>query len=772
MLPPTPDVGGCLLSVDSFTNSISAANPIHIGGKMKQVVVYTLHEEEQALARGAVQGAEGDNRIVVGQLDDQGIANLRAKNLIVKVLDDLPQVDLGLPEENRIEDAVPLENLTSARESLTRAAYWIHLRGPLLPSWRRQLLALQVEVIAMAASYTLEARIEIVVVPRVRALTFVRRVAAIDRTDNAHARAQFNILSSDAAPQPVTYDILAKDEETIVSLVAWLTDRNVAILGRSRRKVRFQGNANAGLQREIKSIEGVLMVEEVDEPGLHNDRARDLLKVDAIQISSNPNLEWQGAGEVVAIADTGIDDQHPDFVGRIAGLKALGRVNVTDDPHGHGTHVAGSIAGNGAASNGQFRGVAPMAKLYVQSLLDAKQKLGGLPLDLEQLFDDAYAQGARIHNNSWGALSGSEYRLRALEVDRYVWEHRDMLIVFSAGNAGTDSDPQLGVRQSQAGFPDWFSLGSPATAKNALTVGASRSDRLQGGYAVTTYGKVWPGAFHDPPIRDENVYGDPQEIAGFSSRGPCKELRNKPDLVAPGTDVFSCKSSLAPLRHYAGLDPMHPTYGYMDGTSMSAPLVSGCAALVREYFRTQHGYKPSAALVKSVLVNSTQKLIGRHAVVNNVDLPNCHQGFGIVDMQQAIPATVNPTFQLHFYDNWERPVEHFTDSLTAKRFHLSVASGGWIRICLAYTDAPGRGLQNNLSVYLERAPSGAKVLGNTNGQFGIGQPDGLNNVECIRIASAQGDYLIHVLAENILVPAQDFALVVTGSSITAFGIVF
>lgn len=85
-----------------------------------------------------------------------------------------------------------------------------------------------------------------------------------------------------------------------------------------------------------------------------------------------------------------------------------------------------------------------MAKLYVQSLLDAKQKLGGLPLDLEQLFDDAYAQGARIHNNSWGALSGSEYRLRALEVDRYVWQHRDMLIVFSAGNAGTDSDPQLG----------------------------------------------------------------------------------------------------------------------------------------------------------------------------------------------------------------------------------------------------------------------------------------------------------------------------------------
>lgn len=319
---------------------------------MKQVVVYTLHEEEHRLASGAVQGAEGDNRIVVGQLDDEGIANLRAKNLIVKVLDDLPQVDLGLPEENRIEDAVPLENLTSARESFTRAAYWIHLRGPLLPSWRRQLLALQVEIIAMAAPYTLEARIEIVVVPRVRELTFVRRVAAIDRTDNAHARAQFNILSSDAAPQPATYDILAKDEETIVSLVAWLTNRNVAILGRSRRKVRFQGNANAGLQREIKSIEGVLMVEEVDEPGLHNDRARDLLKVDAIQISSNPNLEWQGAGEVVAIADTGIDDQHPDFVGRIAGLKALGRVNVTDDPHGHGTHVAGSIAGNGAASNG------------------------------------------------------------------------------------------------------------------------------------------------------------------------------------------------------------------------------------------------------------------------------------------------------------------------------------------------------------------------------------------------------------------------------------
>ncbi len=117
-------------------------------------------------------------------------------------------------------------------------------------------------------------------------------------------------------------------------------------------------------------------------------------------------------------------------------MSALGRVNDASDPHGHGTHVAGSVLGSGAASGQKYRGAAPAARLFFQSLLDSKGKLGGLPLDLNDLFDEAYQQNARIHNNSWGSAVGAEYTLNSQEVDEFVANKRDMLIVISAGNEG------------------------------------------------------------------------------------------------------------------------------------------------------------------------------------------------------------------------------------------------------------------------------------------------------------------------------------------------
>jgi hypothetical protein len=81
---------------------------------------------------------------------------------------------------------------------------------------------------------------------------------------------------------------------------------------------------------------------------------------------------------------------------------ARGRKNLADDPVGHGTHVAGSVLGDGSASSGQYKGIAPKASLFFQSLLDSNGDLGGLPLDLNDLFLEAYQGGARIHNNSWG----------------------------------------------------------------------------------------------------------------------------------------------------------------------------------------------------------------------------------------------------------------------------------------------------------------------------------------------------------------------------------
>ncbi len=134
-----------------------------------------------------------------------------------------------------------------------------------------------------------------------------------------------------------------------------------------------------------------------------NDVAKGYMDVDDLW-----NLGYDGSGQIVGICDTGFDTgvndstMHLDFQGRIDAIYALGR-STADDPHGHGTHVAGSVLGDGARSNGQIKGMAPAAHIVFQSVLDSQGGLGGLPTDLNTLFAQAWTAGARIHTNSWGA---------------------------------------------------------------------------------------------------------------------------------------------------------------------------------------------------------------------------------------------------------------------------------------------------------------------------------------------------------------------------------
>ena len=728
----------------------------------KRIIAYFMHEEEEAAASAAMSNIEATQSYLIGDVDERDIGALTQKGLIIEEVAAVPPA----PLENLSEALATLSHyaldLDEAPDLLpgTNHLYTITLAGPLLPAWR---LLLREEDVTLAEAvgprrYLAELLPE--QVARIRSLHFVTGCKALSQSEIAPP------IPTVAAGPPVnrefvgivTYDIRLRSEEDVPMVLARLPQGDVVVLGSKGRKIRIAIRENSPLIAQLQGMVEVRGIQEHVPPKLFNDRARALIGIDAPAPTPFP---FDGRGQIVGVADTGIDETHPDFGGRLVGVIALGRPGDASDPNGHGTHVAGSIAGDGTASNGSIRGVAPAANIVFQSVLDAGGKLGGLPYDLNDLFDEAYQVGVRIHNNSWGASTSSRYAFNSLEADEFVDGHRDMTIVIAAGNEGTARQPF----SSSTGFVDWLSIGSPATAKNAISVGASRTDRTKGGFAEMTWGQTWPDQFPDKPIADETISGDAESIAGFSSRGPCDDRRIKPDVVAPGTDIVSAKSSRAPLGNFWGSYPGHAgRYAFMGGTSMAAPIVSGCLASIRQYFVDVRNHEPSAALLKATLVNSTVRLGGSSSTADHDRLPNYHQGFGRVHMPLAVPTPLEPGLVLEYLDTWKEPARHL--ALTGSRLRFEVELGGArsLRICLAYTDIPGRALQNNLNLFVQSPDRKTKWTGNQDLPMRLSPLDSDNNVEIVRIETPQaGSYLIQVSAQNLLgEKPQDFALVVTG----------
>lgn len=561
-------------------------------------------------------------------------------------------------------------------------------------------------------------------------------------------------------PVEPIFDLRLHTEDNREAVVTWLESRGAKVIGTSRRKIRVRlDNDDGTLYDAIRAHDDVESVDPFTPPFLDNDAARLLLGIDGHNSAAVvQNIAQTGAGEIVGVADTGVDDNHPDLKNRLQKVILRARPNG-GDPNGHGTHVSGSIAGDGTASGGAIRGTAPGAKLVVQSLLDANNRLGGLPLDLNDLFDEAYREGVRIHNNSWGSIAAGDYAANSEELDEFVYDHPDMLILVAAGNEGTAATSA----NAQPGWVDLLSLRVPATAKNALTIGASRSDRTTGGYSTKQYGAVWPEDFPQPPISTASISGDQQSLAAFSSRGPSTDHRVKPELVAPGTDILSTRSSTAPATSFWG-PYTNPAYAYMGGTSMATPLVSGCAAVVREYYRTKRQHDPSAALLKATLINGGRWLTGADAVADHPKMPNYHQGFGFLSMPDVLPQDPNPAFQLDFWDGWKDPQAKFDATGQQRQFRFTTASPGPIRVCLTWTDPPARSIQNILQVFLEDLDGPMphrKWLGNEDRPKLLNMRDEENNVQVVRVDNAPaGRYMVQVSNKTLLKKPQAFALVI------------
>jgi serine protease AprX len=524
---------------------------------------------------------------------------------------------------------------------------------------------------------------------------------------------------------------------------------------------------------------------------LFNDVAREVIGSGVID--ANPNsLGLSGEGEIVAVADTGLDTGdattlHADFQGRVRDIQSFaigpslspllknpgGDDGAADLYSGHGTHVCGSVLGNGARAQAlgldPIQGTAPEAELVFQAIEQATdwnlkgvlywmfqvgQKpppsgLFGIPEDLHDLFLPAYEQGARIHSNSWGGGEPGAYDEQCLALDRFVWEHPDFLVVVAAGNDGTDTNP------TGDGI-DPMTVSSPGTAKNCLTVGASENNRPEQ-FSSETYGAWWPSDFPADPFHSDPMVDSPGDVVAFSSRGPCVSGRRKPDLIAPGTFVLSTRSSQIATNNFAwrAFPPAKQDYMYMGGTSMATPLVAGCAAVVRQYLRQSRNIDtPSAALLKAALIHSAAYLSYRFASPGSSAWADDEQGWGLVDLQRALNP--QPPTNVLFFDE--------TAGLQTgemRELAIEISDGSVpLRLTLVYNDFPGEDLVNNLNLIVHD-PNGRFFVGND--FSGSGAPDSGNNVEGIVIANpTTGNWSIRVVASDIPEGPQLVALVVSG----------
>jgi subtilisin family serine protease len=484
---------------------------------------------------------------------------------------------------------------------------------------------------------------------------------------------------------------------------------------------------------DVAELDEVKSIHQVHPAKLHNTVARGILRLDQAVHPAN-GTKYEGDGQVVCVADTGFDNgslkpaevreafkTSPGPTGkvRVTNLYALGRSGVSSDPDGHGTHVCGSVLGdNETANNGErVQGAAPKATLVVQSLLDARGGLGGIPDDLRELFEKPYTKdGARIHTNSWGSSPDPffqvEYNDSSAEIDDFVHKHRDMVILFAAGNDGMDRRPQDGrVDRSQ--------IGAEAAAKNCITVGASESLRHDISVKYSRFG------YPKQPLSHDNVANNDHGMAAFSSRGPTREGRIKPDVVAPGTCILSTRSRLVTRDSGSWGASADPKFMFLGGTSMATPLVAGCCAVVREALaRDGRTQAPSAALIKALLINGAVELAGQYTPTEAGKSPNEASGWGRVDAANSIVVVSADTETSEdgsssstgvlaaadgsagFRGENPTPDTGALDTFDEFSFAIPIMEGGkTLKVTLVWTDPKGEELQNDLDLIVV-APGG------------------------------------------------------------------
>jgi hypothetical protein len=405
------------------------------------------------------------------------------------------------------------------------------------------------------------------------------------------------------------------------------------------------------------------------------------------------------------------------------------------------------------------------------------------------LMSEAYNDGARISNNSWGDSSmDGEYNSDSQAYDALVRDaqpdgstfaaagNQEMVIVFSDSDDGPGSS----------------TVSPPGTAKNVFTVGGTENVR-----SMSTANGGNSAAGDDGCFFSDSQANNANSIATFSGRGPCFDGRSKPDLVAPAIHITGGAPQNFPPPSPSGTGLALPCFLTINannigicgvvgsgmvgasnffpvgqefftestGTSHSAPAAAGGCALLRQYFINQLLAPPSPAMTKAYLMNSARYVTGSGA---NDTLWSNNQGMGALDLGMAFDGAARILRD-------ELSSDVFTNSGQTLTFTGTINDPTKpFRVTLAWTDAPGSttgaALNNDLDLTVSVGCNTFK--GNVfKGDHSVvgGSADHVNNVESVFLpAGVTGDFSVTVTADTINSDSlntgdgvdQDFALVV------------
>ncbi len=692
------------------------------------------------------------NRDVEKELNELG---LKTTHLRPRTILSMKRHPFGFEGEKiSFLDEITIEDYEPGVEGL----FIIHLMGPPHPRWWRKLDDLGVNIINYVPNYAYEVKMTPELAEEVVELYFVDRVEVYQPAFKLAEDLKTGLVSIrlTEGARLSTFEII--DSKLDVISVTETAGYGTIILVEARDKTVFS---------EIVRLPEVYRISNHAEPDLTDEIASQIIGGgcwiwDPYDDPYEPyrghgdhgayvnQLGYTGRGVTTAIADTGIGDGtagnagHLDFDGRVIGGHYWSG-NTWADGHGHGTHVAGSLAGNTyngtsktidefgyITSMGEYyaaQGLAYNSDIYGQKIFDDDGDWIGPSTYFEIIEEAKQNAGAYVHSNSWGDdTSMGSYTDASEDYDRAVRDanresdnNEPMIIVTAAGNEGGSG------------------IVPPGTAKNVITVGSTEN------------------------FNPDMGVDDPESISDFSSRGWTDDMRIKPDLVAPGEGIIS-----------TGITS-DDSYESRSGTSMAVPAVAGAAAVVVEWYEDNYGYTPSPAMVKSLMINTAYSLQGETGAI-----PNRHEGWGMVNLVYLIGTDLNFI------------MEDQTSSLTTgevDEYYIEYQDNSEpLKVSLVWTDKEALSgdiwaLKNNLNLEVI-APNGDTFRGNafhegwtspnkgTMDDFDINNDgwDDVNNVQNVYIHQDDletGTYKVRIHGELISMDSnndgyinQDYALVI------------